>query len=65
MIQQSFDRSSRFRIIEVGEEGWAEFKKLEADQRTANAESEEAKLDHKASVNAPMAQDDERASTTT
>ncbi len=59
MIQQSHDRSTKFRIVEVGEEGWAEFKKLEADQRATYAKSEEAKRDHEAWVNAPMARDED------
>lgn len=63
MIQQSHDRSTKLRIVEVGEEGWAEFKKLEADQRSAYAKSEEAKRDHEAWVNAPMAKDEDWGST--
>ena len=57
MIQQSYNRSTDFQIVEVGEDGWAEFKKLESDQRAEYAKSEEAKRDHEAWVNAPMAQD--------
>ena len=63
MAQELYDLSTKFRIIEVDEEGWAEFKKLEADQRAAYAVSEEAKRDHEAWVNAPMARDEDWGST--
>ena len=59
MAQELYDLSTKFRIVEVDEEGWAEFKKLEADQRAAYAVSEEAKRDHEAWVNAPMARDED------
>ena len=46
-------------IIEVDDEGWAEFKKMEGEQRREYAQSAAAVHDHEAWVNAPMAEDDD------
>ncbi|MFT3991208.1 MAG: hypothetical protein QM680_07340 [Luteolibacter sp.] len=47
------------KIVEINDEEWAAFKRMEAAQRLEYALSEEAIRDHEAWVNAPMASDDE------
>ena len=47
------------KIVEIDDEGWAAFKKMEGEQRQEYAQSQEAIHDHTAWVNSPMAEDDE------
>jgi hypothetical protein len=47
------------KIVEIDDEGWAAFKRVEGEQRREYAQSTEAIRDHEAWVNAPMADDED------
>jgi len=58
-MTQPEPQHSPLKIVEIDEEGWAAFKKLEGEQRREYSKSPDAVRDHEAWLYAPMAADDE------